>query len=59
MATWNEAAKCAACGLGVDGAMMHVLENEKYVCYHVKCMSEEQLSRLADRAELSTEEGAE
>lgn len=57
--TWNEAVKCAACGLGVDGAMMHVLENEKYVCYHVKCMSEEQLSRLADRAELSTEEGAE
>ena len=57
--TWNEAVKCAACGGEVDGAMMHVLENEKYVCYHVKCMSEEQLSRLADRAELSTEEGAE
>ena len=57
--TWNEAVKCAACGGPVDGAMIHVLENDQYVCYHVKCLSEEQLSRLATRAELSPAEGAE
>ena len=53
--TWNEAVKCAACGLGVDGAMMHVLEDTGYVCYHVRCLTPEQLSKLATVAEMGAE----
>lgn len=49
--TWNGAAKCNACGSEVDGNMMHCLEDGKYVCYHLRCMTEEQLSKLAKHTE--------